>query len=130
MSDLTAMLKRHEGVRLTAYTDSVGKLTIGVGRNISDVGLSRDEVEYLLANDIARCRHEAVTTWEWFISFDSVRADVIVSMLFNLGLTRLLRFKKFLNACASKDWHGASKEMLDSKWAVQVGKRAEELATS
>ena len=128
MSDLIAMLKRHEGVRLTPYIDTVGKVTIGCGRNLTDRGLTKDEVELLLYNDVRRCRQEAVTTWEWFIEIDNVRQDVLLNMLFNLGLTRLLGFKKFLMACTVQDWKTASTEMLDSLWATQVGDRATELS--
>lgn len=123
----TRMLIRHEGLRLKPYKDSVGKLTIGVGRNLDDVGISEAEAMFLLDHDIDAARAEA-QKFVWFSKLDNVRQDVIVSMVFNLGMTRLLGFKNTLKAVEAGNWEAAAKGMLDSKWAKQVGKRADELA--
>jgi lysozyme len=121
------MLVRHEGLRLKPYTDTVGKLTIGVGRNLDDVGISEAEAMLLLSNDISIARTDA-EKFVWFHKLDSVRQDVIIDMIFNLGLPRFLGFKNMLHAVEMSNWEEAVVQMLDSKWAKQVGKRAEELA--
>jgi len=131
MSKLTEMLKRHEGVETHAYTDSVGKITLGVGRNIDPsggIGLSEKEIKYLLSNDISRVELELFNTFAWFESLDEVRGDALVNICFNLGLPRLKKFKKALAAMEAKDYNLAAIELLDSRWAVQVGQRAIELS--
>ena len=130
MSKLVEMIKSHEGVVKHAYADSRGYLTIGVGRLIDKTlggGLSDDEVDYLLANDIKRCQAEA-ETYEWFAGLNEPRQAVVISLLFNLGKPRFDFFKATQAAIAGGDYAGAAEEMLDSKWAVQVGKRAEDMA--
>ena len=96
MEKLLEMLKRHEGVRSTVYLCSAGYETIGVGRNISEsgIGLSEDEVDYLLENDIARVIKELSSEYAWFNDLDDVRKDAMIDISFNLGATRLRGFKK------------------------------------
>lgn len=130
---LLEMLKRHEGAvvengRHVPYRCPAGKLTIGYGRNIEEFGLSEDEVEYLLDNDIARIIKELSSEYPWFSSLDDVRKDAIIDISFNLGATRLRGFKRALAAMEVADYKAASTEFLDSKWARQVGGRALELA--
>lgn len=127
VSRLEELIIRHEGFELKPYRDTVGKLTIGVGRNLDDVGIHPDEASLMLKNDIERCRVEA-SEFVWFENLDEKRKMVIISMLFNLGLTRFLGFKKMIAALELNNFDRAAAEMLDSKWAVQVGKRAEELS--
>lgn len=122
------MLIRHEGMKLKAYTCPAGKITIGVGRNLEDVGITKEEALDLLMNDVRRCEKEAVSAFPWYVDLDSVRKDVIISMVFNLGLTRLLTFRKMIKAMEEKNYEEASVEALDSLWAKQVGKRAHELS--
>ena len=110
-------LKRDEGVELKAYQDTEGIWTIGIGRNLQDVGVSMDEAEYMLANDIDVAVGELQRTFDWFEGLSDARQRVCINMCFNLGLTRLLGFKKFLAAMAAGDWETAGVEMLDSKWA-------------
>jgi lysozyme len=130
MKKLRAMLKRHEGVEPHVYRCSAGYETIGVGRNISPsgIGLSEDEIDYLLDNDIARIIKELSSEYPWFSSLDDVRKDAIIDISFNLGATRLRGFKRALAAMEVADYKAASTEFLDSKWARQVGGRALELA--
>lgn len=123
-----ALLVRHEGLKLFPYLDSVGKTTIGVGRCIEDIGISQLEAMFLLSNDIDRVHKEAGEGFTWFKSLDLVRQDVILSMVFNLGMSRLMGFKKMLQAVAVQDYDRAAAEMISSKWSTQVGRRAEELA--
>tara|TARA_Y100000361_G_scaffold114854_1_gene105440 strand:+ start:3234 stop:3644 length:411 start_codon:yes stop_codon:yes gene_type:complete len=120
-------LKRDEGVVLSLYQCSAGKNTIGVGRNLDDRGITEDESDYLLSNDIDLCVEELEGTFPWFATLSDARQRVMVNMCFNLGLSRLLGFEKFLAAMEAGDWETAGIEMLDSKWAVQVGNRSERL---
>ncbi len=119
---------RDEGLRYKAYTCTALKVTIGVGRNLEDNGLSHEEVMFLLNNDLERCADEVEKNLPWFPHLKDQRAAVIINMTFNLGITRLLQFKRMLAAVEKGDYLTASKEMLDSKWARQVPKRAERLA--
>jgi len=120
-------LIKHEGLRLDLYPDSVGKMTIGVGRNIDDKGISIDEVMLMLDNDIKEVE-EQVNHFRWFDTLSEVRRRVIIDMVFNLGITRFKKFKKTIAHISAGDYGGASREMLDSKWAKQVGVRAETLS--
>jgi lysozyme len=126
---LLEMLKRHEGVRSKVYLCSAGYETIGVGRNISEsgMGLSDDEVDYLLENDIVRVVKELSTEYPWFNSLDDVRKDAMIDISFNLGATRLRGFKRALAAMEVADYKMAAKEFLDSKWSRDVKGRATEL---
>jgi lysozyme len=128
MSQLRKMLIRHEGLRLKPYRDIRNKLTIGVGRNLDDVGITRAEALLLLDNDIARVRHEVERAFPWFSGLNPARKDVVLNMVFNLGLSRFRRFGKTIAAIKARDWEGAAREMLASLWARQVGRRARELA--
>ena len=130
MDKLLEMLKRHEGVESHAYECSEGKITVGVGRNIDQeggIGLSDDEVDYLLQNDVERVIKELATEYTWFGDLDDVRRDAMVDISFNLGATRLRLFKRALAAMEEADYKVAATEFLDSKWAKQVGGRALEL---
>ena len=120
-------LKRDEGVKLFPYKCSANKLTIGVGRNIEERGITEDEANYLLINDLTMCVEEVESIFTWYPYLTDSRKRVIVNMVFNLGLSRFLNFKKFIDAMEQKDYETAGKEMLDSKWAKQVGDRAKRL---
>ena len=129
MSKLSDQLRIHEGVRKHVYLCSSGYETIGVGRNIADsgLGLSDDEIDYLLENDIKRCRKE-LETYSWFSDLDEVRQDALINMCFNLGLSRLANFKNALSSMAVGAYSDAAEHFLDSRWATQVGNRAQEVA--
>ncbi len=120
-------LKRDEGVKLFPYKCSANKLTIGVGRNIEERGITEDEANYLLKNDLTMCIEEVESIFTWYPYLTDSRKRVIINMVFNLGLSRFLNFKKFIDAMEQKDYETAGKEMLDSKWAKQVGDRAKRL---
>ena len=126
---LLEMLKRHEGVKSHVYLCSAGYETIGVGRNISKsgMGLSEDEVNYLLENDIIRVIKELSSEYPWFKDLDDVRKDAMIDISFNLGATRLRGFKRALAAMEVADYEMAAKEFLDSKWSRDVKGRATEL---
>tara|TARA_R100001594_G_scaffold137743_1_gene180972 strand:- start:602 stop:1027 length:426 start_codon:yes stop_codon:yes gene_type:complete len=128
---LTEQLRRHEGVERHVYQDHLGFWTIGVGRLVDErggLGLSEDEIDYLLKNDIYRSRKELSETFSWFDDLDEVRQDAMCNLHFNLGLGRLSGFKKAIAFMESGDFLLASEEFLDSKWSKQVGKRSEEVA--
>lgn len=124
---LKDQLERHEGLRLKPYRDTVGKLTIGYGRNLDDVGIAPEEAELMLDNDIDAALKQLRTVDE-FNDLDSVRQVVIVNMAFNLGFYGLMSFSKMWKAVARNDYAEASRQMLNSLWARQVGNRADELA--
>ena len=98
-----------------------------MGRNIEERGITMDESDYLLANDITICEEEATRVFKWFADLTDVRQRAIINMIFNLGLTKLLNFKKFLAAMEAGNYVIAGKEMLDSRWARQVGNRSDRL---
>ena len=128
---LLDMLKRHEGVKSHVYLCSAGYETIGVGRNISKsgLGLSDEEVDMLLENDILRVIKELSAEYPWFNDLDDVRKDAMIDISYNLGATRLRGFKKALAAMEVADYTLAAKEFLDSKWSRDVKGRAHELAS-
>ena len=121
--NLIEQLRRDEGVRLKSYVDTVGKTTIGVGRNLTDVGISDMEVDYLLTNDVQRVRTQ-LDPFAWYQALDDVRKGAIENMAFNIGVHGLLGFPHMLAALAAQDWVRAANEMANSEWAIQVGERA------
>ena len=125
---LIAQLRKHEGVEHKPYTDTVGKLTIGVGRNLDDRGLSDHEIDFLLQNDIQLVEEELDQWWSHWRSLNQTRQLVVADMMFNMGRPRLSQFKMFLAALQAANYEMASTEMLDSKWASQVKGRATTLA--
>jgi len=127
MERLIKMLKLHEGVRSHAYQCSADKWTIGVGRNIDEdggLGLSSEEINVLLINDIERVKSELSANYFWFPALDEVRQAALIDMCFNLGLSRLRGFVKALEAMSRQQFDNAAEEFLDSRWASQVGQRA------
>lgn len=125
---LKEQLLRHEGLRLKPYKDSIGKLTVGVGRNLDDKGISKAEAMTMLENDIQDATDDLRTSLPWVDNLDWPRKAVLINMCFNLGITRLLGFKNTLMAIEDSRWQDAHDHMLQSKWAQQVGPRAIELA--
>ena len=103
-----------------------GKITIGIGRNIQEIGLSEDEIEYLLQNDINRCKNELR---EIFPDFDELPENVklvLIDMIFNLGKTRFLGFKHMIEAVKERNWGKMIEEMKNSRWCKQVKNRCED----
>tara|TARA_R110000868_G_scaffold339801_2_gene600503 strand:- start:148 stop:582 length:435 start_codon:yes stop_codon:yes gene_type:complete len=127
---LTEMLTAHEGSKSHAYKCTAGKITVGVGRNIDPeggLGLSQEEITYLLSNDIERVEEELSKSLPWLLELDCVRIDALVDMCFNLGLPRFLKFVKALDALEAGDYEMSANEFMDSRWAKQVGYRAYEV---
>jgi lysozyme len=121
-------LIEHEGLKLKPYTDTMGKLTIGIGRNLTDLGISEVEARMLCANDVARLMAELDRNVPWWRSLDETRQEVLAEMCFNLGWPRLSQFHAMLESLKSGDAARAAEEMLKSAWATQVGQRAHILA--
>jgi len=143
---LEELLRKHEGVKLKPYICPAGNLSVGIGRNLEDLGLSSDELlylgrsledvkkvgitldeaEYLLLNDIERCINELKSIFD---DFDFLPEDVqmvLVDMIFNLGKTRFLGFKKMIKAVKVRDWEEMVKQMRDSRWCEQVKSRCDD----
>lgn len=125
---LRADLIRDEGLVLKSYRDSVGKTTVGVGRNIEDVGLTEDEAMFLLANDIARVTLELDKAVPWWGEMPEPAQIGLANMCFNMGWPRLSQFRRMLRALEDADYVKAAAEALNSTWAGQVGKRSERIA--
>ena len=121
---LIQKLIEHEGLELKPYKDTLGILTIGIGRNLEDRGISEDEAVYLAKNDVQIVEKELLAAQPCVDTLDSVRQLVLIDMAFNMGVPRLCKFKKMWNAIHEKNFEAASLEMLDSRWARQVGRRA------
>ena len=127
---LYALLEKHEGVRLKPYDDATGKapgdspiqgfLTIGIGRNLTSVGICRDEARLLLKADVEKATSQA-KRYKWFTQLNAPRQAVIVSMVFNMG--SINDFVKMRAAIAVKDWTETVAQMKDSRWATQIGPR-------
>ena len=144
-------LVKHEGLRLQVYQDTLGIDTIGIGRNLKDRGISKEELdeldiptidhvsEYgiteadamlLAENDVQIVEEELLRAHPCVEDLDAVRQLVLVDMAFNMGVPRLCKFKKMWNAIHEKKFDAASKEMLDSRWANQVKSRSVKLANA
>ena len=128
MESLKEQLIRHEGLRLTVYDCPAGYKTIGVGRNIEHKGITESEALYLLDNDIGYFTEQLEGNLIGFQELPEDKKAVLVNMAFNLGVNGLLKFKNMLAAITEERWEDASSEMLNSKWADQVGNRAIELS--
>jgi lysozyme len=127
MSRLIETLRRQEGVKNTLYKCTSDKWTIGVGRNLEDVGLSDEEIDYLLENDIERTEELLDEYMDWWRDLDSIRQEAMVNFVFNVGIGTAQKFKKAMTALEEQDYDTAADEMMDSNWSKQVGKRAEEV---
>ena len=132
MESLVEQLIRHEGLRLNPYRCPTGKLTIGVGRNIEDRGITEAEAMVMLENDIAGARADVDMLLEQFQidkwRLNQARQNALINMAFNIGRRQLSGFKKMFAAIKDGNFDLAAAEMLDSKYAADVGQRAVELA--
>ncbi len=121
----------HEGLVSHAYQDTGGFWTIGYGRLIDERlggGIDEEEASYLLVRDVERTDRELSTAFRWYGRLDETRRAALIDMTYNLGLPRLMSFRKMISALDHSDFKQAALEMLDSAWRRQVGKRAEDLA--
>lgn len=126
MHSIEDQLILHEGLRLKPYRCTAGKLTIGVGRNLEDKGISHDEAMILLRNDIAEVTAQ-LERFDWFRALGPVRRKVLIDMCFNLGMAGLMGFKQMIEALKRADYERAADEMVNSRWYRQVGERGRRL---
>jgi len=135
MSKLEEMIERHEGYRAFPYHCTSGKLTIGIGRNIEERGVSRDEAEYMLRNDIEASTKELTAQFPWFSSLGPVCQAAMIDLHFNMGMAALLKFKSMLGLMEEGFYGAASRQLLvgsgpggKSRYYSQVGVRAETIS--
>ena len=123
-SDLIKQIKEHEGLVLKPYKCTANKLTIGYGHNLEDNGLSKTACEFILLEDIDEAKKNlyAVFTRKFYESLNDKQKIALIDMMFNLGLSKFLTFKKFILAVKNKDFIKASAEIINSK-AYQQNKR-------
>ena len=125
---LSKQLLYHEGIRLKPYRCSADKLTIGIGRNIEDVGITEEEAFYLLNNDIKKVVEQCQRNFKWFDGLNDLRKEAIVNLVFNMGFGKFLQFKKTIKHIENEEFELAGAELLDSRYAQQVGQRAIDVA--
>jgi len=125
---LLETIKYHEGFECFPYTCTQGALTIGYGRNLDANGINEEEAEHLLHVDLLRCEYELRENLSFFEHLSDPRQEVLLNMCFQLGITGLMKFKRMLVALVNHDFHTASLEMLDSRWANQTPERAKTLS--
>lgn len=131
MIDIYKQLRFEEGVRKSAYQDHLGYWTVGVGRLIDarkGGGLSDDEIDYLLKNDVARIVGQLRGKLPWFSGLNDARQGVLINMAFQMGVDGLLQFKQTLAAVQAEHFAHAGTLMLQSKWAQQTPNRARRMA--
>jgi lysozyme len=124
---LIEQLKRHEGLRLKPYKCTADKLTIGVGRNLEDVGISEEEAEMLLQNDIQEAKYQLLTAFPWLKDLDEVRFSALINFTFNVGIGTVGKFVNAMALLKAGSYDMAADEFLNSRWAKQVGQRAIEV---
>jgi lysozyme len=122
VEDLKNDLIADEGIRLKPYLCPAGKTTIGVGRNLDDVGITEAEAMTLLDDDVARVTAQLAKALPWLQGNNVQRA--VGNMTFQMGLGGVLKFKKMLAALQVKDYTTARSEALNSAWARQTPQRA------
>jgi len=129
---LCALIAKHEGSKKYPYSDATGqriildrgKITIGIGRNLSDKGLSEDEILYLLSNDVKEAHDHLISALPFYNNLDEVRQAVLLDMAFNMGTEGLCKFNEFLGLVKAGNYEAAAADMLHTHWAVQVENRA------
>jgi lysozyme len=120
-------LKAQEGCKLKPYHCSAGALTIGIGRNLDANGVTMEEAENMLLNDISKYVDQVNNALPWAVRLDQPRYYVLVNMAFNMGINGLLTFKNTLAYIENGMYSKAADNMKLSKWYSQVGIRADEL---
>ena len=119
------MARENENLTLTPYHDTVGKLTIGYGRNLEDRGLTIAEAELLLANDIIEAHARLTTELSFYRQASDIRRAVFIDLYHNMGMGGLLTFIKMLRASQIGDWDEAAAQLQDSRYWQQTGIRAQ-----
>jgi lysozyme len=121
------MLVNDEGYRQFPYKCTAGKLSIGIGRNLQDRGISKDEAYFLLNTDIDYFAEFLEQKLPFFNELTENRQNVLINMCFNLGTTGFMKFRKMLEHVKNHDYEKAVLEMRRSKWVSQVPNRAKRL---
>jgi len=121
--NLVDSIKKHEGLSLTVYQCTTGANTIGYGRNLDTNGITKQEAELLLMNDIKNATKQAKTL-DFYQGLTAARQEVIIELVYNLGLKGFKTFTRAIKAIERADYEVAGNELLDSKWCRQVGLRA------
>lgn len=138
-SKIITLLIKHEGLRLKVYDDETsrsilpstmvhGHPTIGIGRCLDLRGITEEEAVFLANNDVNDCYSMADSSFGWFRDLSDTRQQVIISMIFNMGLGKFKKFIGVIGAIEDENFDLASRHMLESLWARQVGQRAEDLS--
>tara|TARA_R110002126_G_scaffold97346_2_gene226927 strand:+ start:152 stop:637 length:486 start_codon:yes stop_codon:yes gene_type:complete len=148
--ELVKMIAIHEGIVLSVYQDHLGINTVGIGRNLDDRGitdgellfmnktiddiydngLTQEEAYYLCMNDIAIVEKELLASKPIVNRLNAVRQMILIDMAFNMGVPRLMQFKNMWLAIEKVNYLLACEEMIDSRWAGQVGSRAMKLSVA
>lgn len=124
---LQNLLIQDEGLKLNPYICTASKLTIGVGHNIDDNGISEETAMFILDEDLKQAINDLRTIFSFKIDTDSPRHCALISLMFNIGLTRFKKFNKMILAAKLGDWDHAADELKASKWYTQVGNRGPKL---
>jgi GH24 family phage-related lysozyme (muramidase) len=127
LAKVKALITLHEGLKAFPYVDTVGKITIGVGHNLTDKGLSAKQIDFILGDDIVDTLVFLASHCPWFAALDEVRQRAIIDLTFDIQ-GKLLGFKNMITALEGSEWNVASTELLNSTFARQTGKRATDLA--
>lgn len=125
---LLAQLVVDEGCVLRPYQDSVGKMTIGIGRNLTDNGISLDTAMQMVTEDINEAHAQTKAVFPLLDTYTMNRQMALCNMMFNLGPKNFSGFQATIEAVRSGDWSAAARRALESKWAIQVGDRARRIA--
>lgn len=125
---LTKWLELDEGCKLKPYYCPAGKLTIGIGRNLEDTGITRAEAQFMLESDIVRLMKELDELFPEWRDLTETRQMVVLNMSFNMGTFGFLNFKRTIAYMRDGEFDAAADEMLRSQWADQVGERANRLS--
>lgn len=124
LDQIVMMLRKHEGLRLYPYNCSEGKLTLGIGRNLDDRGITEEEALYLLNNDIEAVQKDLTNSWGVWRTFPEKARMVCIDMAFQMGIVGFMRFRETRKLMELGKWLEASEEVLRSKYAIQTPNRA------
>lgn len=124
---ISEYIYKHEGMKLKPYRCTAGKLSIGVGRNLDDKGITKDEALYLLNNDITECESDLKTIFpnEWN-NLSENKKTALIDMRFQLGATGFRKFKRLISGVKTGNWTLAKFSIENSLYYKQVKSRAQD----
>lgn len=130
LGTLLEEIERDEGYRQFPYMDTAAppRMTIGHGLNLTDVGLSKEESQTIVAMRLRKIDQHLIQALPWYVSMTERRRNALCGMAYNMGVQKLLTFKDMCAALNAGDFDKAAAEALDSVWATQVGERAKRIA--